>query len=331
MKHVLLGTLEVSGSVSAPWACPPPTPAPADDAESIRTIHRALELGVTLIDTAEIYGPFTNEELVGRAIKGRRDQVVLATKFGMVSHAGGGPGISTAPRRTSAPPSKVPSHGWAPTTSTCTTSTGSTRRCPSRRPSARSPNWSPRARSATSACPRPGRTPSAGPTPSTRSPPCSPSTRCGPATRRPKCCRCCASWASASWPTRRSAAASSPGSPLARRPGRQRLAQDQPALHRGELQHNLRIADEVRPSPTRSAPRPAQVALAWLLAQGDDIAPIPGTKRVARVEENIAADRVELSADQIDRARQTHPCRRRPSQRGADARHRPLIKPAAHC
>src|ERR1700734_1709444 len=62
-----------------------------DDAESIRTIHRAIELGVTLIDTAEIYGPFTNEELVGRALKGKRDQVVLATKFGFVSHAGEGP------------------------------------------------------------------------------------------------------------------------------------------------------------------------------------------------------------------------------------------------
>jgi len=63
------------------------------DAESIRTIHRALDLGVTHIDTAEIYGPFANEELVGRAIKDRRDQVVLATKFGIVSHFGGGPGV----------------------------------------------------------------------------------------------------------------------------------------------------------------------------------------------------------------------------------------------
>lgn len=53
-----------------------------DDDESIRTIHRAIDLGVTLIDTADMYGPFTNEELVGRALKGRRDQVVLATKFG---------------------------------------------------------------------------------------------------------------------------------------------------------------------------------------------------------------------------------------------------------
>src|SRR3954452_6509728 len=55
-----------------------------DDAESIATIHRALELGVTLLDTADAYGPHTNEVLVGRAIAGRRDQVVLATKFGIV-------------------------------------------------------------------------------------------------------------------------------------------------------------------------------------------------------------------------------------------------------
>lgn len=55
-----------------------------DEAESIRTIHRALELGVTLLDTADIYGPFTNEELVGRAIAGRRDRVFLCTKFGIM-------------------------------------------------------------------------------------------------------------------------------------------------------------------------------------------------------------------------------------------------------
>src|ERR1700674_1175747 len=53
-----------------------------DEAESIATIHRALELGVTFFDTAEVYGPFKNEELLGRALKGRREGAIIATKFG---------------------------------------------------------------------------------------------------------------------------------------------------------------------------------------------------------------------------------------------------------
>src|SRR3954465_9702464 len=70
-----------------------------DDEESLRTIHRALDLGVNFLDTADMYGPHTNEELVGRAIAGRRGEVVLATKFGIVRDPGtpGARGISGRP------------------------------------------------------------------------------------------------------------------------------------------------------------------------------------------------------------------------------------------
>ncbi len=68
-----------------------------DERESIATIHRALELGVTLLDTADMYGPYTNEELVGRAIADRRDRVVLATKFGIVRGPNNARSISGRP------------------------------------------------------------------------------------------------------------------------------------------------------------------------------------------------------------------------------------------
>ena len=95
MKHVSLGGLDVSriGLGAMTMAGYYTSGGGLDDDESIRTIHRALDLGVTHIDTAEIYGPFHSEELVGQAIKNRRDQVVLATKFGFVSHSGGRPDV----------------------------------------------------------------------------------------------------------------------------------------------------------------------------------------------------------------------------------------------
>jgi aryl-alcohol dehydrogenase-like predicted oxidoreductase len=68
-----------------------------DEAEAVRTLERAVELGVTLFDTADMYGPFTNEQLVGRAIAGRRDNVVLATKFGFERRPDGSQTINGSP------------------------------------------------------------------------------------------------------------------------------------------------------------------------------------------------------------------------------------------
>jgi len=73
------------------------SPDDRDDRESIATIDRAAEVGITMLDTADMYGPFTNEELVGKALTGRRDQFVIATKFGFVFQADGSQAISGRP------------------------------------------------------------------------------------------------------------------------------------------------------------------------------------------------------------------------------------------
>src|SRR4051795_12527072 len=88
VKTAHLGTLEVSriGLGAMTMAGTYTSEGALDNAESIRTIHRALDLGVTHIDTAEIYGPFLSEDIVGEAVRGRRDQVVIGTKFGLVHH-----------------------------------------------------------------------------------------------------------------------------------------------------------------------------------------------------------------------------------------------------
>jgi aryl-alcohol dehydrogenase-like predicted oxidoreductase len=80
-----------------------------------------------------------------------------------------------------------------------------------------------------------------------------------------------------------------------------------PRFTAGNFEQNLRIVDEVRAVASQLDATPAQTALAWLLAQGDDIAPIPGTKRVSRVDENTAADAIELSAEQLQRLNELTP------------------------
>ena len=89
MESRTVGTLEVS-ALGLGCMGMSETYGPADDAESVRVVHRALDLGVSFLDTADVYGGGHNEELVGRAIRGRRDEVVLATKFGIREIVGGG-------------------------------------------------------------------------------------------------------------------------------------------------------------------------------------------------------------------------------------------------
>src|SRR5258708_27406436 len=93
MKYISIGGLKVSrlglGAMSMSGYY---NVGQGSEAEAIRAIHRALDLGVTHLDTAAIYGPYHNEELVARAVKGRRDHVVLPTRFAVVPHSGAGPG-----------------------------------------------------------------------------------------------------------------------------------------------------------------------------------------------------------------------------------------------
>jgi len=309
MKHISLGGLDVSRiglgtmAMSGYYLDPSST-----DAESMRTIQRALELGVTLLDTAEIYGPFVNEELVGRALEGRRDHVVLATKFGYVSHAGGGPGVldsSPANIRTAVEGSLTRlgtdridlyyQHRVDPDTPIEET-IGALAELVSE-----------------------GKVLHIG------------LSEAGPETIR----RAHATHPIAALQTEYSLWTRDPEAellPLLRELGigfvpysplghgfltgtirsPDDLSDDDwrntnPRFTPGNFEQNLRIVDEVQAVASDLEATPAQVALAWLLAQGDDIAPIPGTKRVARVEENIAADAIELTADQLERLDRLQP------------------------
>jgi aryl-alcohol dehydrogenase-like predicted oxidoreductase len=303
MKHITLGGLDVSRiglgamSMSAFYNI-----GEGSEDESIRTIHRALELGVTHLDTAEIYGPYTNEELVGRALRGRRDQVVLASKFGFVSHAGGGPGMLDST------PANIR-----------TAVEGSLRRLGTdyldlyyqHRVDPNTPIEE--TVGAMAALVQEGKVRFLG------------LSEASPVTIR----RAHAVHPIAALQTEYSLWTRDPEAellPLLRELGigfvpysplghgfltGQLTSPDQladndwrktnPRFTGENFQRNLRIVAEVQAVADEAGATPAQVALAWLLAQGDDIAPIPGTKRVARVEENTAADAVVLSADQLQR------------------------------
>jgi aryl-alcohol dehydrogenase-like predicted oxidoreductase len=303
MRTAKVGDLEVSRiGLGAMGMSHGYTGAGSDDAESIRTIHRAIDLGVTLIDTAEIYGPHINEELVGKALKGRRDQVVLATKFGLVSHSGGGPwNVDSSPDNIRAAVEGslkrlgtdhidlYYQHRVDPKTPIEDTmgvlaelvKDGKVRHV------GLSEAWIDTIRRAHAV---------------------------HPVTALQSEYSLWTRDQEEVLPVLRELGIGLVAySPLGhgfltgtlRSPADIEKLDDSdfrknnPRFTGENFQRNLRLADQVQAVADQVGATPAQVALAWLLTRGDDIVPIPGTKRVSRVEENTAADNIQLTAEQI--------------------------------
>jgi len=281
---------------------------PGNDEESVATIHRALDLGVTFLDTADMYGPFKNEELVGRAIRGRRDRVVLATKFGIVR------GDDPSQRRICGKPDYV--------RQACE---GSLRRLGVEAidlyyqhrvdPSVPIEETV----GAMSALVKAGKVRSLG------------LSEASPATLR----RAHAAHPIAALQTEYSLWSRDPEdeilstcrelgvgfvaySPLGRGflTGQIRRFEDlapddyrrySPRFQGENFAKNLTLVRHIEELARAKGCTPAQLALAWVLAQGNDIVPIPGTKRRAYLEENVAALAVQLSPADLARINDAAP------------------------
>ena len=281
----------------------------ADEGEAIATIHRALDLGVTLVDTADMYGPYTNEELVGRAIAGRREEVVLATKFGIVRDADDPSrrGVEGRPEyvRKSIEGSLARlgvehvdlyyQHRVDPDTPIEDTV------------------------GAMAELVREGKVRYLG------------LSEAAPDTLR----RAQAIHPISALQTEYSLWSRDPEdevlptvrelgigfvaySPLGRGflSGRFQSPEDleegdfrrrNPRFQGENFQRNLELVERVREIAEEKNATPAQLALAWVLAQGEDIVPIPGTKRRERLEENVAALDVELTDADLERIEAAFP------------------------
>jgi aryl-alcohol dehydrogenase-like predicted oxidoreductase len=271
-----------------------------DEAQSIAVIHRALELGVTLIDTADMYGPYTNEELVGRALRDRRDQAVLATKVGFVvddaatytMHRDGTPehvreGIEASLRRLQTDhvdlyqlhrvdPEVPIEETWGAMAELV--AAGKVRAIGLSEVTVEELD----------------RAHAVHPVASVQSE-LSLWTRDRLDDVVPWC--------------REHDAAFIPYAPLGRGYLTGQVTADSfddrdfraknPRFTREALEANLAIVDHVRGVASRLDATPAQVALAWVLAQDERIVPIPGTKRVERLEENAAAAELVLGGDDL--------------------------------
>ena len=303
VSRIGLGAMTMAGTYTSEGAL--------DHAESTRAIHRALDLGVTHIDTAEIYGPFLSEEFVGRAIADHRDQVVLATKFGLVSHH---PGTDPQPGQIDSSPASIKAavEGSLRRLGTDHIDLYYQHRVDQSTPieetaqavadlitegnvlhfglSEASPETIRRAHAV--------------------HPVTALQTEYSLWTRDVE---------KEILPLLRELGIGFvPYSPLGHGllTGQIRTVDDfadddwrktNPRFVGDNFQRNLALVDEVTAIGAEIGATPAQTALAWILTRGTDIAPIPGTRRVARVEENTAADAIELTTDQIARLEALEP------------------------
>jgi aryl-alcohol dehydrogenase-like predicted oxidoreductase len=296
LAHLEVGRLGLGAmGMSAAYAG-----AGTDDAESIRTIHRAIDLGVTLIDTAEVYGPYRNEELLARALHGRRDQVVLATKFGLMSHTGKN-GLDSSPANI-----RIALDGSLQRLGTDHVDLYYQHRLDRSTPI--EDTVGALSELVTAGKIRHIGLSEVGSQTIRRAHAVHPITAVQSEyslwTRDPE---------NAVLPALRELGIGFVAySPLGRGflTGAIRstdaipdtdFRKTNPRFVDENFQHNLRSADQLRAISSDIGATPAQVALAWLLAKGADIVPIPGTKRVERLEENVAADSIQLSAEQLSR------------------------------
>ncbi|MEY9850913.1 aryl-alcohol dehydrogenase-like predicted oxidoreductase [Leifsonia sp. EB41] len=279
------------------------TGAGDDDAGSIRTIHRAMDLGVTFFDTAEIYGPYTNEELLARAFAGgRRDRVVIATKFGTILHRSKNErGLDGSPENV-----RLSVEGSLKRLQTDRIDLYYQHRMDPGTPieetvgalkelieegkirhyglSEAAPETIVRANAV--------------------HPVTAVQTEYSLWTRDPE---------TEVLPTVRELGIGFvPYSPLGRGfltgsiRSLDQLAEDDfrrfnPRFEGDNLEANIRIVEQVDEVAREAGATPGQVALAWLLSRGDDLAPIPGTRRVENLEQNVAAADLDLSPEQLAR------------------------------
>lgn len=270
-----------------------------EENESIRVIHRALELGITFLDTAEMYGPYENEKLVGKALKGRRSDVIVATKFGFTFENGKVVGTDSTPANV-----KRVAEASLQRLGTDYIDLFYQHRVDKNVPIEETVG-------AMAELVREGKVRYLG------------LSEAGPATiRRAHAVHPISALQSeySLWergvedhilPTIRELGIGFvPYSPLGRGylTGRIRSLQDLPKndyryndpRFAGEnFDKNMRIVERVRQIAQRIKATPSQIALAWLLDRGKDIVPIPGTKRLEYLEENVAATRISLSASQL--------------------------------